>query len=394
LKIKKYTAGTMPDAMKIVRNELGNDAVILNSRIVYTGGFFGFFRRKNFEVIAAVDQKAQHVVKQSAKEKSIKKTTVPVHNSITSKPELNENMSRPSISIPKQTEDVLKEINELKALIKFSHSEAGQIHSGYPQPIQMIQNLMNEQELSSTLKEKFTTSIMEKWFSSGSEKSIVDLEEQLKEEIIQCLSDKPFGGISFEKKYINVVGPTGVGKTTTLAKIAADCVINHKKKAAFITTDTYRIAAIDQLKTYAQILNIPIEVCYNLDDFKTATEKFSAFDVILIDTAGRNFRNKKYIEELQQVIDFNLDMETFLVLALTAKQKDMEDIYQQFSSIYINKLIFTKADETSIYGPLINLVGKYNIGAAYITTGQNVPDDMIPASPEVISNLIIRGITK
>jgi flagellar biosynthesis protein FlhF len=384
----------MPDAMKIVRNELGNDAVILNSRIVYTGGFFGFFRRKNFEVIAAVDQKAQHGVKQSAKEKSLIKTTVPMNNSITSMPELNENMSRPSISISKQTEDVLKEINELKSLIKFSHSEAGQIHSGYPQPIQMIQNLMNEQELSSTLKEKFTTSIMEKWFSSSSEKSIVDLEEQLKKEIIQSLSDKPFGGISFEKKYINVVGPTGVGKTTTLAKIAADCVINHKKKAAFITTDTYRIAAIDQLKTYAQILNIPIEVCYSLEDFKTATEKFSAYDVILIDTAGRNFRNKKYIEELQQVIDFNLDMETFLVLALTAKQKDMEDIYQQFSSIHINKLIFTKADETSIYGPLINLVGKYNIGAAYITTGQNVPDDMIPASPEVISNLIIRGISK
>jgi flagellar biosynthesis protein FlhF len=394
LKIKKYTAGTMPDAMKIVRNELGNDAVILNSRIVYSGGFFGFFRRKNFEVIAAVDHKVQQGVKPNIKEKSINKTAVQINSPLTPKPVLTETIIKPSTPIPKETEDILKEINELKALIKLSHSEPGQINSAYPKPIQMIQNLMNEQEISSALKEKFTTSIMEKWFSSGSEKSIVDLEEQLKGEIVQCLLDKPFGGISFEKKYINVVGPTGVGKTTTLAKIAADCVINHKKKSAFITTDTYRIAAIDQLKTYAQILNIPIEVCYSLEDFKMATEKFSSYDVILIDTAGRNFRNKKYIDELQQVIDFNLEMETFLVLALTAKQKDMEDIYQQFSTIHINKLIFTKADETSIYGPLINLVEKYNIGAAYITTGQNVPDDMIPASPEVISNLIIKGLNK
>lgn len=378
----------MPDAMKLVRNELGNDAVILNSRIVFTGGLFGFFRKKNIEVIAAVDQKIQNGTKPIQKEKSTNIVSPPFISTPQPKMANNESVATSSV----QTNDILKEINELKALIKSSHSESEKIFSAYPQPIQMIQNVMNEHEFSPSLTEKFTLSIMEKWYSISSHKSSEDSIELLHDEIIQSLSNKSFGGISFRKKYVNVVGPTGVGKTTTLAKIAADCVINHKKKVAFITTDTYRIAAIDQLKTYAQILNVPIEVCYSINDFKMATKKFEAYDVVLIDTAGRNFRNKKYIEDLKQVIDFNEEMETFLVLALTAKQKDMEDIFHQFSSIEINKFIFTKADETSIYGSIINLVEKYNMGVAFITIGQNVPDDMISASPEVIANLFIRGL--
>jgi flagellar biosynthesis protein FlhF len=382
----------MPDCLKIVRNELGNEAVILNSRIVFTGGFLGFFRKKSFEVIAAVDPKVKQDLKPILKEKSKQAAFVPTNIATEQKLVKNEETTAQISSDSKQTEDILMEINELKTLIKLSHTESGQILSAYPRPIQELQKLMNEHEFSLSLKEKYTLSMMEKWFSSNFENSNEGMLGQLKEEITRFLLDKPFGGISFTKKYVNVIGPTGVGKTTTLAKIAADCILNHKKKVAFITTDTYRIAAIEQLKTYAQILNVPIEVCYSLEDFQTATNKFATYDVILIDTAGRNFRNKKYIEDLHQVIDFNLELESFLVLALTAKQKDMEDIYQQFSSIHINKFIFTKADETSIYGSMINMIEKYNIGVAYITTGQNVPDDMIPASPEAIASLLTSGL--
>jgi flagellar biosynthesis protein FlhF len=382
----------MPDAMKTVKNELGNDAVILNSRIVFTGGILGFFRKKSFEVIAAVDQKVQQDIKPILKEKPKMAVHVPANIAKEQKIVKQEKPNSQILSSSKQTEDILKEINELKTLIKSSQSDSGQILSAYPQPIQEIQTLMHQHEFSPSLKEKFTLAMMEKWFSSNSNNANEDLLGQFKEEITRFLLDKPFGGISFTKKYVNVIGPTGVGKTTTLAKIAADCILNHKKKVAFITTDTYRIGAIEQLKTYAQILNVPVEVCYSLEDFQTAKKKFTAYDVILIDTAGRNFRNKKYIEDLHQVIDFNLELESFLVLALTAKQKDMEDIYQQFSSIQINKFIFTKVDETSIYGSMMNMVEKFNIGVAYITTGQNVPDDMIPASPEAIASLITSGL--
>ena len=230
---------------------------------------------------------------------------------------------------------------------------------------------------------------LERWYSNGAKSSLEDVYQWAREYLIQQISHLPFGGITFTKKYVNVVGPTGVGKTTTLAKMAADCILKYNKKVAFITTDTYRIAAIEQLKTYANILNVPIEVCYNLDDFQKATILFKSYDLVFIDTAGRNFRNRKYVEDLKNIIDYKQEMETFLVLSLTSKQIDMEEILQQFSTITIDKLIFTKSDETSTYGAMFNIIYSGQKAAAYITNGQNVPEDMVVASPENIVNRII-----
>lgn len=384
MKVKKYTADSMAEAMKIVRNDLGNDAVILNSRVVFRGGFLGFFRKKSFEVIAAVDPQSERDLKPTVKSKPKK--------ILTSTEKMKENDSKPSkqpFASQAQSADLLKEINELKELVKYSSADHVQGLTAYPEPIQALHQLLVRQEVSSSLRERLTRDLVDQWFNRGVKSTDKEMDAYLRSEIEKFLSEVPFGGITFTKKFVNVIGPTGVGKTTTLAKIAADCVLNHKKKVAFITTDTYRIAAIEQLKTYAQILNVPLEVCYSLDDFKQAAIKFSTYDVVLVDTAGRNFRNKKYVDDLLQVIDFDHDMETFLVLALTAKQKDMEEIYEQFSSLSVQRFIFTKADETSIYGSLLNMIEKYKIGVAYITTGQNVPDDIMEAAPETITNLLL-----
>lgn len=183
-----------------------------------------------------------------------------------------------------------------------------------------------------------------------------------------------------------------MGKTTTLAKIAANIILRQQKSVGFITTDTYRIGAIEQLKTYANILDVPLEVCYSLEDFEHATKKLEECDVILIDTAGRNFRNKKYVEDLMQVVDYKREMETLLVLSMTAKQDDLEEIYQQFSAIKIDAFVFTKLDETSSYGAMINLIVACKKGAAYITTGQNVPDDIVPATPEELVNKLFEVV--
>lgn len=180
-----------------------------------------------------------------------------------------------------------------------------------------------------------------------------------------------------------------MGKTTTLAKAAADSILIHNKKVAFITTDTYRIAAIDQLKKYAEILNVPVEVAYNLEDFKKAAERFADYDVIFVDTAGRNFRNQEYVEDLSRIIEFNTEMETYLVLSLTSKEKDMDDIYHQFSLIKIKQTIFTKADETSTYGTMLNFIIRHQVGVAYLTNGQDVPNDIETASPELIASKIL-----
>lgn len=378
----------MPDAMKLVRAELGNEAVILNSKVIYTGGIFGFFKKKNIEVIAAIDPKSKQEVNLKLQEKTKKPLEVTLTTSNDARTGFQSDVAplyKPTVN--RQTEDLLQEVSDLRKMMKDLANKSGQVP--VPGAVQEIMVLLSNQEISAKLKDEYLGILLEKWYLNGADSTRKQMLEALREAMIASILEKPFGAISYKKKFVNVVGPTGVGKTTTLAKIAADSVLKYNKKVAFITTDTYRISAIEQLKTYAKILRVPIEVCYNLEDFQAAAEKFKDYDLVLVDTAGRNFRNKKYVEELQNVIDFKDDIETYLVLALTAKQKDMEDIYEQFSLIGIDKLIFTKADETSIYGPMINMLEQYDIGVAYITNGQNVPDDMIVASPESITDYLL-----
>ncbi|MBM6618427.1 flagellar biosynthesis protein FlhF [Bacillus suaedaesalsae] len=391
MKVKKYVAPSMPEVMKKVRADLGKDAVILNSKVVHTGGFFGFFTKKNIEVMAAVDPSPfdKEPIQKD------RERTVPVNIQPKREPSLLEDITPLVKSLNQKNDmDLLKEISELKLLIKDTQSKPTVRTSIYPEPLQKILLELEDQEINEEQQSDIMSKLLEKWYKNNASSSNTEIKKWVREELLTRVEQYEHGGISFKKKYINVVGPTGVGKTTTLAKIAAQCVIKHKKKVAFITTDTYRIAAIEQLKTYAKILDVPIEVCYNLDDFKKAKEKYSSYDLVFIDTAGRNFRNKQYVEDLKEVIDFTEEMETFLVLSLTAKQRDMEEIYRQFSLIFINRLIFTKTDETSQFGSILNLMTTYKKGVAYLTTGQNVPDDIMEATPTEIVNTILEVDTK
>ncbi|WP_174735024.1 flagellar biosynthesis protein FlhF [Mesobacillus harenae] len=384
MKIRKYVALTMPEAMKRIRSELGSDAVILNSRVIKTGGFLGFFKKSSIEVIAAIDPKP------------LKETALPKVNKHVPAQAPDEGSHAGAIKEPKASEQapgeannkaLLKEISELKEALKAA-SNLKSAAVCYPRAFQVAVSVLDSQEIEPNIKTEIMGALLEKWYLGDQTENAADINKWVMEAILNRISPLPYGGLTFEKKFVNVVGPTGVGKTTTLAKMAAECVLKHNKKTAFITTDTYRIAAIDQLKTYARILNIPLEVCYNLDDFKEAADKFKEYDMVLVDTAGRNFRNQQYVEELAKVVDFNEEAETFLVLALTSKQRDMEEIYKQFSHISIDRFIFTKSDETSIYGSMLNMADKYQTGIAYITNGQNVPDDLVKATPESIANTL------
>jgi len=390
--VKKYTAESMSVAMKLVRDELGTDAVIISSREIFIGGFLGMFKKRKIEVIAAKEQSKERIpvipkVKQApyvavTKQEPITRTTKQVEV-------LELESIKKSIELEKTNGEIERELKELKKLIKSMAQPTSQINTANPEIIQQMQRNLIEQELGFETVDRITKELVNRWYKTGAMATEEEVKEWIVELLIAEVKDINFGGISFTKKYINVVGPTGVGKTTTLAKLAAHCVLNHKKRVAFITTDTYRIAAIDQLMTYAKILNVPLEVCYNIDDFQKATEKFSHYDVVLIDTAGRNFRNQQYVEDLKQIIDFETELETFLVLAVTSKQKDMMDIYEQFSSIQISKFIFTKVDETSSYGSIYNMIQAYKLPVAYITNGQNVPDDLIEASAEKLMKTIV-----
>jgi len=252
-------------------------------------------------------------------------------------------------------------------------------------------DFLKRQELS----EELITAISDELFVLQKRKdnplSIDEMKECTKDVLRKHLADLPMGGLSYQKKYINVFGPTGVGKTTTIAKMAARAVLEKKKKIGFITTDTYRIAAIEQLKTYANLLQAPVEIVYNANDYKKAIDNFKHLDLVFIDTAGRNYKEAKYVDDLMEMINFDDEVESYLVLALTAKESDMETIIQQFSEIAIGKFIFTKVDETNSIGTMYNLMIKYNKGLAYYTNGQEVPEDIEEANLNAVLQLFFQG---
>ncbi|PLR84229.1 flagellar biosynthesis protein FlhF [Bacillus canaveralius] len=389
MKVKKYIAPSMPEAMKAIRAELGSEAVILNSKMIQTGGIFGFFKKKNIEVIAAVDPAAKTAQVPVIKEKQKNVPVKPEQSGRADSPFNKVYTGKGSDPEAKAPPELAREINELRSLISSVRFGGSDNAVSYPEPVLNAQKLMSGQGISTEIQKDILSVLVSNWYTGGATADDQEVFAWLKAELMKRISSLQFGGITFTKKYVNVVGPTGVGKTTTLAKMAADCILAHNKKVAFITTDTYRIAAIEQLKTYAKILNVPIEVCYNFDDFQKAASQFADYDTVLIDTAGRNFRNRQYVEDLKAVVDFEKEIETFLVLSLTSKQEDMEEIYKQFSLIHIDKLIFTKTDETSSYGAMINMIDKHSTGIAFLTYGQNVPDDMKHATAEVIVNTVL-----
>ncbi|MEV2907081.1 flagellar biosynthesis protein FlhF [Paenibacillus larvae] len=197
--------------------------------------------------------------------------------------------------------------------------------------------------------------------------------------------------VSRTAKMIHFVGPTGVGKTTTIAKLAAEQVLKHHKKAGFITSDTYRISAVEQLRTYANILGVPLEVVFSPQDLPRAFEALQDVDVIFMDTAGRNFRKELAVSELNALLQSCGETETYLVLSLTTKYEDIRVITENFIKFGVDKVLFTKMDETATYGTLVNLKRDFQLPFSYLTDGQNVPDDITLADEDKIVELLLEG---
>lgn len=369
MKVKKFIAATMPEIMKEIRADLGSDAVILSSKEVQQGGFLGLFKQKKIEVIAALDPQPMVPSKQ-------------VKEAAKKEPDFNQ-------AHIKSAQSNIEVLNEIKYLKRILEQQAEQSESSYLPDYQLVYQHLLDQEIEKGLARELIESVISR--HENTEQSITPkvIFDNLVEEIDQRLNEVSFQGITYDQQVIQFAGPTGVGKTTTLAKIAANCMLVDHKKVAFITTDTYRIAAIEQLKTYARILDVPVEVAYTIEDYNQAIRKFSTYDVILVDTAGRNFRDEKYIQELQENIGLNT--KTYLVLSLTAKPNDVIDIYKQFQHLSIKEVIFTKLDETLQYGSMINLTLRYQIGIAYLTNGQDVPDDLVQPTSNIITDYILGG---
>lgn len=166
-------------------------------------------------------------------------------------------------------------------------------------------------------------------------------------------------------------------------------MFKHQRKVGFITSDTYRISAVEQLRTYATILNVPLEVVQSPGDVHRAIQRLEHCDLILMDTAGRNYRNELLVSELQSLLSPIKESETYLVLSMTSKSKDMLNITGHFSKFGLGKVVFTKMDETGSCGGMFNLLHHFPMQLAYITNGQNVPDDLLHPDTEMVTSMLL-----
>ncbi|MGN7478511.1 flagellar biosynthesis protein FlhF [Solibacillus silvestris] len=392
MKMKKYNAPSIAEAMKQIRADLGEDAVILNSKVVVTKKFFGLVKNKSYEVVAGYDR----VEKKSALSSLRDIPSFPISFPDEAKTEINQPIPSP-VEQPKKApqgdasllpENLVKEIADLKSMMQSMQRMSTQ--SQYPDELLPFVDFLKQQELGEELITAISDELFMHYNRNGKHITWNEMQEGAKDYLRKELYDLPISGLSYEKKYINVLGPTGVGKTTTIAKMAARSVLEKKKKIGFITTDTYRIAAIEQLKTYAALLQAPVEVVYNATDYAEAIKKLAHLDLIFIDTAGRNYKEAKYVDDLKSLIRFGEQVESYLVLSLTAKQKDLESIIEQFKDLQIEKFIFTKLDETNSIGTMFNLMIKYNKGLAYYTNGQEVPEDIEQPSSDSLLELFFK----
>ncbi len=403
--IKKFTGKTEAEATEAAKKELGNGLVIMNVREVKKKGLFSFLSPKKIEVTAALEDETplkpaanniRHVEDMETgmvKTLSARNSTESLEKRLDSLQTLLESQlnSRQAGSDKEKTEDA-KELQGSEAEQGVEKQEEETQNSEQDKFIRLLYNKMLDNEMD----EKYVNSILE----DASKTKKADLPfDYLLANIYQKMVLK-FGkseGITPSEdgpKIVWFIGPTGVGKTTTIAKLAGKYCVEDKKKVALLTADTYRIAAAEQLRTYANILETPFRVIYTPEEMQTAVDDYWDCDYIFIDTAGRSHQNEEQLEKTKEMVDGLKrpeDYQVFLVLSATTKYKDLQKIADCYGKIAKFELVFTKLDETEAVGNLLNMKLYTGASIAYVTCGQNVPDDMEVFDPQKTVKQILGG---
>ncbi|MBU0566510.1 flagellar biosynthesis protein FlhF [bacterium] len=393
MRYKTYEAETLQQAILKMTIDLGRDAILISHRHLKKGGFLGLFGKKIVEVTAALPRKKEGRQEKELIRESEKPKVPPPSKGINKETELAyfKELGEVEHNLRKEMKEIKETMKGLFKEVKGKEAEAKEIK--HPGKIAKFFDRLIEAEVDKELSEK----IISKVVNVSSPDSLNDedrLRETFEEQIAQLIPTN--GRIEFEDgslKIIALIGPTGVGKTTTLAKLAATFTLEEKKKVGIITIDTYRIAAIEQLKTFAEILGVPLKAVFDQAELESAINDFSNFDLVLIDTAGRSQKDSHQMTELKDFIDLPKHrIETCLVISATTKEKDLADIVNSFREITFNRIIFTKLDETNSLGPILNILSAIGQGdLSYLTTGQNVPEDIEVADSRKIAKMILEN---
>ena len=478
MKVKRYIVDDVPEAVQMIRAELGSDAVILNTKEIRVGGFLGMFRQKRMEVIAAVDETARKAPARTAMPSRLPEkppAAIPKENlapfpgnepaaAPIPSSAIRERYTQPPFSdsgrqpigsplpvaakeppadpLPRierhlpseppprfespdagpgqpssdplerlrsgiadrlrsdalsagepqadtlreseprdETSVVLEELRSLREMMtRMTRQPTQPASRAIPESVLKWCKRLAAQGIEPAYVEQFAEAAAADLKEGGEEGR--DAYEAARDVLLGWLNEAKGDGIAEETRIVHFVGPTGVGKTTTIAKLAADQAFSRRRSVGFITADTYRIAAVDQLRTYADILNVPLEVVFSPGELTRAYHKLNDRDLLFMDTAGRNYRNELFVSEVNSLLSPAEGAETVLVLSLTSKYSDMKAVASQFAKYGVRQLLLTKYDETESYGSVVNLVKEFDFRISYYTCGQTVPDDIRPFDPD------------
>lgn len=409
--IKKFTGKTEAEATEAAKKELGSTLVIMNVREVKKKGLFSFLLPKQIEVTAALEEEAPArpqygSILRTAADKEIrteqqnllaKNSTENIEKKLDSlqtllESQLNNRQSEKEESAKTQDVPDAEEKEDKTQDMAAAEKKEEEKNPEQDKFIRLLYNKMLDNEMD----EKYVNSILE----DASKTKKADLPfDYLLANIYQKMVLK-FGrseGITPSEegpRIVLFIGPTGVGKTTTIAKLAGRYCVEEKKKVALLTADTYRIAAAEQLRTYANILETPFRIIYTPEELQAAVEDYWDCDYIFIDTAGRSHQNTDQLEKMKEMVAALKRPESyqvFLVLSATTKYRDLQKIADCYGKIADFELIFTKLDETEAVGNLLNMKLYTDAPIAYVTCGQNVPDDMEAFNPQKTVKQILGG---
>lgn len=406
--IKKFQAKTEAEAVENAKKELGENVVIMNVRSVKRKGLFSFLLPQMTEITVALEDDPQRLAK---KEEPVINTVQARRPDTAFSPLLGSGSAQEGKTEAKESSAIEEKLDSLHSLLEQQlqkpdkerqeegdaedaqrEKEEDGVSSEMDRFLRLLYNTMLENEVH----EQYANQIIEEAEKVNKPGMPIDyvLANVYQKMILKF--GKPAGIQPGENgpRIVFFVGPTGVGKTTTIAKIASRFSVEGGKKVALLTADTYRIAAAEQLRTYANILEVPFRVIYSPEEVVKACEDYKDYDYIMVDTAGHSYQNetqRKAVEEFLHAVKERSQQDVFLVLSATTKYKDLLKIADAYSEITDYKLIFTKLDETAYFGNLLNLRLHTGAQLSYVTCGQNVPDDIENFNPQKTVKLLLGG---
>lgn len=407
MNIKTFKGKTEEEAMASAKKELGENAVKMASRKIEPKGFLKkMFAASSWEVTAAVD------------EPDVYERTAP-RKSAAERPEVRPVLSRqeePRVQEPLFDEKgaagggsaIEQKLDNLKKLFEEQIKELGQAKASeeakekaeapeneLPDKNIAFLRLIFHQLIENEVDEQYVNQIITEIEASLKKETDVSkiLANFYQKIVLKLGQTKTLEVVSGKTRYVFFIGPTGVGKTTTIAKLAYSLLEQKKAKVALLAADTYRIAAVDQLRTYAEIMNIPLYVIYSETELAEQKEELQKYDVILVDTAGRSHRSREQRDDIERLIRSvpAEAREVYLVLSATTKYRDLVKIAEAYSEIAEYRLIFTKLDETDTIGNIFNIKMLTGAPLSYATNGQNVPDDISKIDSQNVARQLLGG---